>query len=173
MKRGFFSPLQTPVLDKLHPIVFTLNVSLHEQKAAAQQTLQNLDAFPVLSGQQKQTDKTEVQTSLHFHQPNTNLCSKVLSVLCCVFPQINFHKECGDDNTCSSNLQLKAIFAGENYIPFPRWGFLMETAWCEYTHTDMSMYSKMEVLQLQSVVFWVKAVIQLLLLYNIIISIIF
>ncbi|CAM4707082.1 unnamed protein product [Leuciscus chuanchicus] len=80
-----------PVMDKLHPIVFTLNVSLHEQKAAAQQTLQNLDAFPVLSSQQKQTDKTE----------------------------INFHKECGDDNTCSSNLQLKAIFADENYIPFP------------------------------------------------------
>ncbi|XP_077062271.1 integrin alpha-3b [Siphateles boraxobius] len=82
--------VNSPVLDKLQPIVFTLNVSLYEQKAAAQQTLQNLDAFPVLSGQQTQTDKTE----------------------------INFHKECGDDNRCSSNLQLKAVFADENYIPF-------------------------------------------------------
>uniref|UniRef100_A0A9J7ZM73 Integrin, alpha 3b n=2 Tax=Cyprinus carpio TaxID=7962 RepID=A0A9J7ZM73_CYPCA len=83
--------LSTPVRDKLQPIVFTLNVSLNEQKAAAQQTLQSLDAFPVLSGQQTLTSKTE----------------------------INFHKECGVDNTCSSNLQLKAKFADENYIPFP------------------------------------------------------
>ncbi|XP_059386447.1 integrin alpha-3-like [Carassius carassius] len=83
--------VHTPVRDKLQPIVFTLNVSLNEQKAAAQQTLQSLDAFPVLSGQQILTNKTE----------------------------INFHKECGVDNTCSSNLQLKAIFADENYIPFP------------------------------------------------------
>lgn len=58
--RHFLSFLQTPVLDKLQPIVFTLNVSLDEQKTTAQQTLQNLDAFPVLSGQQTLTDKTEV-----------------------------------------------------------------------------------------------------------------
>ncbi|KAG1954636.1 integrin alpha-3b isoform X2 [Pimephales promelas] len=83
--------VNTPVMDKLLPIVFTLNVSLYEEKATAQQTLQNLDDFPVLSGQQIQTDKVE----------------------------INFHKECGDDNRCISNLQLKAIFADENYIPFP------------------------------------------------------
>ncbi|XP_052466887.1 integrin alpha-3-like isoform X2 [Carassius gibelio] len=83
--------VHTPVRDKLQPIVFTLNVSLNEQKAAAQQTLQSLDAFPVLSGQQILTNKTE----------------------------INFHKECGVDNTCSSNLQLEAIFADENNIPFP------------------------------------------------------
>ncbi|XP_056627893.1 integrin alpha-3b isoform X2 [Triplophysa dalaica] len=86
----------TPVLDKLQPIVFTLNVSLDEQKTTAQQTLQNLDAFPVLSGQQTLTDKTE----------------------------INFHKECGADNRCSSNLQLQAKFADENFVPFP--GQMME-----------------------------------------------
>ncbi|XP_016096192.1 integrin alpha-3-like [Sinocyclocheilus grahami] len=83
--------VNTPVRDKLQPIVFTLNVSLNEQKAAAPQTLQSLDAFPVLSGQQILTNKTE----------------------------INFHKECGVDNMCSSNLQLKAKFADENYFPFP------------------------------------------------------
>uniref|UniRef100_A0A673FX51 Integrin alpha-3-like n=1 Tax=Sinocyclocheilus rhinocerous TaxID=307959 RepID=A0A673FX51_9TELE len=74
--------VNTPVRDKLQPIVFTLNVSLNEQKAAAPQTLQSLDAFPVLSGQQILTNKTE----------------------------INFHKECGVDNMCSSNLQLEAKF---------------------------------------------------------------
>ncbi|KAK2876852.1 hypothetical protein Q8A67_020948 [Cirrhinus molitorella] len=83
--------VNTPVRDKLQPIAFTLNVSLNEQKAAVQQTLQSLDTFPVLSGQQILTDKTE----------------------------INFHKECGDDNRCSSNLQLKATFADETDIPFP------------------------------------------------------
>lgn len=130
MQKSFsFSPLQSPVWDKLQPIVFTLNVSLYEQKAAAQQTLQNLDSFPVLSGQQTLTDKTEVQTSLHFHLSRAETSARsfmlmwVLRVLFCVFPQINFHKECGDDNRCSSNLQLKARFANESYIPFPRWGF--------------------------------------------------
>ncbi|XP_052426948.1 integrin alpha-3b [Carassius gibelio] len=83
--------VNTPVRDKLQPIAFTLNVSLNEQKATAQQTLQSLDDFPVLSGQQVLTDKTE----------------------------INFHKECGDDNRCSSNLQLTAMFADEDHNPFP------------------------------------------------------
>lgn len=83
--------VNNPVTDKLQPIVFSLNVSLNQQKAEAQQTLQSLDSFPVLSGQQILTDKAE----------------------------INFHKECGDDNRCSSNLQLKARFADENYNPFP------------------------------------------------------
>lgn len=50
-------------------------------------------------------------------QLNRKLCSQ----LGCVCPQINFHKECGDDNMCSSNLQLKATFTDENHIPFPRW----------------------------------------------------
>ncbi len=66
-QKQFFSPLQNHVRDKLQPIAFTLNVSLNEQKAAAQQTLQSLDDFPVLSGQQILTDKTEVQTSSHVH----------------------------------------------------------------------------------------------------------
>lgn len=39
--------------------------------------------------------------------------------LYCVCPQINFHKECGADNRCSSNLQLQAKFADENFVPFP------------------------------------------------------
>nr|XP_055032649.1 integrin alpha-3b isoform X1 [Misgurnus anguillicaudatus] len=83
--------VNSPVMDKLQPIVFTLNVTLNEEKTTAKQTVQNLNAFPVLSGQQTLTDKTE----------------------------INFHKECGADNRCSSNLQLKAVFTDEKNIPFP------------------------------------------------------
>ncbi|XP_051968870.1 integrin alpha-3b [Xyrauchen texanus] len=86
--------VNSPVSDKLQPIVFSLNVSLNEQTPKAQQTLQNLDAFPVLSGQQILTDRTE----------------------------INFHKECGANNRCSSNLHLKIKFADENYVPFPSQG---------------------------------------------------
>ncbi|XP_051958979.1 integrin alpha-3-like [Xyrauchen texanus] len=86
--------VNSPVSDILQPIVFSLNVSLNKQTAKARQTIQNLDAFPVLSGQQIQTGRTE----------------------------INFLKECGTDNRCSSNLQLETTFTDENYIPFPSQG---------------------------------------------------
>uniref|UniRef100_A0AAY4A536 Integrin alpha-2 domain-containing protein n=1 Tax=Denticeps clupeoides TaxID=299321 RepID=A0AAY4A536_9TELE len=36
--------------------------------------------------------------------------------------QINFKKECGDDNQCFSNLRLRAQFADDQFSPFPRHG---------------------------------------------------
>ncbi|XP_030629730.1 integrin alpha-3b [Chanos chanos] len=84
--------VDTPVLDKLQPVVFALNVSLQEQKAKARRSLQNLDAFPVLSGAQYLTERAE----------------------------INFQKECGPDNRCSSNLKLKAYYANEQLDRFRR-----------------------------------------------------
>lgn len=86
--------LMDPIHDKLEPVVFSLNVSLYEQKAKARRNLQNLDAFPMLSGAQSLSERAE----------------------------INFQKECGSDNTCTSNLQLKAVYANEQQIPFPRRG---------------------------------------------------
>ncbi|XP_063076691.1 integrin alpha-3b [Engraulis encrasicolus] len=83
-----------PVVDKLPPVVFSLNISLHEQKAKVRKSLQNLDAFPILSNKQIRTEKTE----------------------------INFQKDCGADNRCTSNLQLTATVADENFRPFPRDG---------------------------------------------------
>ncbi|XP_056153212.1 integrin alpha-3b [Lampris incognitus] len=83
-----------PVRDKLEPVVFSLNMSLHEQKAKSRRSLQNLDFFPVLSQKQKLTQRTE----------------------------INFQKECGSDNKCSSNLQLTADFADDKEISYPRKG---------------------------------------------------
>ncbi|XP_072524175.1 integrin alpha-3b isoform X2 [Salminus brasiliensis] len=80
------------VKNKLDPVVFLLNVSLHEPIIMAQQSLPNLDAFPVLSSQPRVTEKAE----------------------------INFQKECGSDNKCSSNLQVKAEFANEQQVLFPR-----------------------------------------------------
>ncbi|XP_053540958.1 integrin alpha-3b isoform X4 [Ictalurus punctatus] len=79
------------VTNKLEPVVFLLNVSLSESAVQPQETLQDLDAFPMLSGQQQLTEKTE----------------------------INFQKECGSDNKCSSNLQVKAQFASEDQTVFP------------------------------------------------------
>uniref|UniRef100_A0A4W6DNU9 Integrin, alpha 3b n=1 Tax=Lates calcarifer TaxID=8187 RepID=A0A4W6DNU9_LATCA len=73
-----------PVRDKLESVVFSLNISLHEQKPKSRRSLQNLDSFPVLSQGQKLTQKDE----------------------------IDFQKECGSDNKCSSNLQLTAKFLG-------------------------------------------------------------
>lgn len=39
---------------------------------------------------------------------------------CFLFLQINFQKECGSDNKCSSNLQMSAQFVYENSEPYPR-----------------------------------------------------
>ncbi|KAK9529885.1 hypothetical protein VZT92_012455 [Zoarces viviparus] len=83
-----------PVTDKLEPVVFSFSMSLHEQKVKSRRALQNLDSFPILSQQQKLTQRTE----------------------------INFQKECGLDNTCSSNLQLTAQFVDEEDKPYPRYG---------------------------------------------------
>ncbi|MEQ2298095.1 hypothetical protein AMECASPLE_001626 [Ameca splendens] len=81
-----------PVRDKLQPVVFSLNMSLQEQKTKSRRSLQNLDSFPILSQDQKLTQRTE----------------------------INFQKECGTDNKCTSNLQLSAEFADDSGSPFPR-----------------------------------------------------
>ncbi|KAM4524809.1 integrin alpha-3b isoform 2-T2 [Odontesthes bonariensis] len=85
-----------PVRDKLEPVVFSLNMSLHPQKPEARHSLQNLDSFPVLSQEQKLTQKTE----------------------------IDFQKECGLDNKCTSNLQLTAQFVDQTDKPYPRQGIL-------------------------------------------------
>ncbi|XP_068611056.1 integrin alpha-3b [Brachionichthys hirsutus] len=83
-----------PVKDKLEPVVFSLNVSLHEQKPKSRRSVQNLDSFPILSHKQKPSQRTE----------------------------INFQKECGLDNRCSSNLQVKAQFVNDAEKPYPRLG---------------------------------------------------
>ncbi|XP_034049610.1 integrin alpha-3b isoform X2 [Thalassophryne amazonica] len=81
-----------PVREKLEPVVFNLNVSLHEQIDPPGHSLQNLDSLPVFSQKQKLSQRTE----------------------------INFKKACGSDNKCTSNLQLKAHFADDQENPFPR-----------------------------------------------------
>ncbi|XP_051925586.1 integrin alpha-3b isoform X2 [Hippocampus zosterae] len=81
-----------PLRDKLEPVVFSLNMSLDEQKPKSRRAIQNLDSFPILSQNQKLTQRREM----------------------------NFHKECGADNKCTSNLQLKAHFADNKEKPFPR-----------------------------------------------------
>uniref|UniRef100_A0AAQ4S8P0 Integrin, alpha 3b n=1 Tax=Gasterosteus aculeatus aculeatus TaxID=481459 RepID=A0AAQ4S8P0_GASAC len=84
--------LQAPVRDKLQPVVFSLNLSLHEQNRESRRSLQNLDFFPIFSQGQNLTQRTK----------------------------IDFQRECGFDNKCSSNLQLTAHFADEDDKPYPR-----------------------------------------------------
>ncbi|KAM8730255.1 integrin alpha-3b isoform 2-T2 [Acanthopagrus schlegelii] len=81
-----------PVKDKLEPVVFSLNMSLNEQKPKPRGSLQNLDSFPIFSKEQKLSQRTE----------------------------IHFQKECGSDNKCSSNLQVKAKFVDKDNKPYPR-----------------------------------------------------
>uniref|UniRef100_A0A7N8YNT4 Integrin, alpha 3b n=1 Tax=Mastacembelus armatus TaxID=205130 RepID=A0A7N8YNT4_9TELE len=80
-----------PVRDKLEPVVFSLKMSLDEQKPNSGDSLQNLDFFPILSQEKKLSQKTE----------------------------INFQKECGTDNKCTSNLQLTAQFVNDKDDPYP------------------------------------------------------
>lgn len=58
----FFFYTQTPVRDKLDPVIFSVNMSLQNPNSKARRSLQNLDAFPVLSQEQKLVHKAEVQT---------------------------------------------------------------------------------------------------------------
>lgn len=83
-----------PVRDKLEPVVFSLNISLHKPKPKSRRSLQNLDSFPILSQGQKLSQRAE----------------------------IHFQKECGSDNICSSNLQMTAEFADEEENPYPKKG---------------------------------------------------
>lgn len=83
-----------PVRDKLEPVVFSVNMSLHEQKPKSRRSLQNLDWFPILSQEQKLSQRAE----------------------------INFQKECGADNKCSSNLQMTAHFVDGADKPYPSQG---------------------------------------------------
>uniref|UniRef100_A0A3Q2XZP6 Integrin, alpha 3b n=1 Tax=Hippocampus comes TaxID=109280 RepID=A0A3Q2XZP6_HIPCM len=53
--------LNTPVRDKLEPVVFSLNLSLDEQKPKSRRSIQNLDSFPILSQDQKLTQRSEVR----------------------------------------------------------------------------------------------------------------
>uniref|UniRef100_A0A668AIU6 Integrin, alpha 3b n=1 Tax=Myripristis murdjan TaxID=586833 RepID=A0A668AIU6_9TELE len=83
--------VMAPVRDKLEPVVFSLNISLHEQKPKSKRSLQNLDSFPILSLKEELTKRDE----------------------------INFQKACGSDNKCTSNLQLTAKFASQKQMPYP------------------------------------------------------
>ncbi|KAJ7984939.1 hypothetical protein DPEC_G00359950 [Dallia pectoralis] len=82
------------VRDKLEPVVFFLNMSLDEENLKVRKALQNLDSYPILSQKQKATQRTV----------------------------INFKKECGQDNKCTSNLQLTAQFADDKLTPYPNKG---------------------------------------------------
>ncbi|RVE59433.1 hypothetical protein OJAV_G00188480 [Oryzias javanicus] len=84
--------VNTPVRDKLDPVIFSINMSLQNPTPKTRRSLQNLDSFPVLSQEQKLVHRAE----------------------------IHFQKECGDDNKCSSNLKLKAEFVDEKEIPYTR-----------------------------------------------------
>uniref|UniRef100_A0A671VA74 Integrin alpha-3-like n=1 Tax=Sparus aurata TaxID=8175 RepID=A0A671VA74_SPAAU len=82
--------LQSPIRNKVEPLVFSLNVSLFEKLPKKRNAVQDLQRLPVLS-----------QTP----QP--------------IRTQIHIQKACGIDNRCHSNLQMKAQFTDENRNPFP------------------------------------------------------
>ncbi|KAJ7992158.1 hypothetical protein DPEC_G00275630 [Dallia pectoralis] len=82
------------IKDKVEPVLFSLDVSIKDEVPQNTVTMQNLDAFPVLSEGTANTIKSE----------------------------IHFQKACGMDNRCQSNLQMKAEFANEAQKPLPSEG---------------------------------------------------
>ncbi|XP_063034737.1 integrin alpha-3 [Melospiza melodia melodia] len=80
------------VQDKLHPIVLSMNYSLLERPRTFQLGPHSLDAFPVLNQDQSHENETKIE----------------------------FQKECGSDNQCYSNLQLRSSFVTEQNQPLPR-----------------------------------------------------
>nr|XP_005497829.2 integrin alpha-3 [Zonotrichia albicollis] len=80
------------VRDKLHPIVLSMNYSLLERPRTFQLGPHSLDAFPVLNQDQSHENETKIE----------------------------FQKECGSDNQCYSNLQLRSSFVTEQNQPLPR-----------------------------------------------------
>ncbi|XP_040856535.1 integrin alpha-3 isoform X2 [Ochotona curzoniae] len=78
--------LMDNVRDKLRPIVISINYSLPLRLPERPRLgLRSLDAYPVLNQAQALENHTEVQ----------------------------FQKECGPDNKCDSNLQMRAAFVSE------------------------------------------------------------
>ncbi|XP_030638834.1 integrin alpha-3 [Chanos chanos] len=83
--------LVKPIRDKVSPVVFSLTVSLLEPDTKPGPSLQNLNAFPVISEGEVLMENKE----------------------------IHFQKACGSDNKCESNLQMAARVSDENMHPFP------------------------------------------------------
>lgn len=85
--------LMDNVRDKLRPIVISMNYSLPLRMPERPRLgLRSLDAYPVLNQAQTLENHTEVQ----------------------------FQKECGPDNKCDSNLQMRAAFVSEQGMPMSR-----------------------------------------------------
>lgn len=108
---GFFSMPETHcqtlelllmdnVRDKLRPIVITMNYSLPlRMPDRLKLGLRSLDAYPVLNQAQAMENHTEV----------------------------HFQKECGPDNKCDSNLQMRAAFVSEQLQPLSRLQYSRDT----------------------------------------------
>ncbi|XP_030591932.1 integrin alpha-3-like [Archocentrus centrarchus] len=77
------------IRDKVEPLVFSLNISLHEKLPKKRKVVQDLKRLPVLS----ETPRP-------------------------IRTQIHIQKACGSDNRCHSNLQMTARFTDERQKPF-------------------------------------------------------
>lgn len=60
--------------------MFLLNVSLNEASVEPEQTLQDLDTFPMLSSQQQLTEKTEVEINI-IHIQTLHMCRLIRNTI--------------------------------------------------------------------------------------------
>lgn len=111
-------PSQDNVRDKLRPIVISMNYSLPLRLPERPRLgLRSLDAYPVLNQAQSLENYTEVGGAGprgrnlegcgmkgRFGWWNPHVSGH---------PQVQFQKECGQDNKCDSNLEMRAAFVSE------------------------------------------------------------
>lgn len=110
---------QDNVRDKLRPIIISMNYSLPLRLPDRPQLgLGSLDAYPVLNQAQALQNHTEVGgagagagAGPEGHGPRELWMMWALHNS--RHPQVQFQKECGQDNRCDSNLQMRAAFVSE------------------------------------------------------------
>ncbi|XP_074080346.1 integrin alpha-3 isoform X2 [Macrotis lagotis] len=102
------------IRDKLRPITIFMNYSLPEKLPKRPRLgLHSLDAFPILNEAQPRENQTEIQ----------------------------FQKECGTDNKCDSNLQLKAAFLSEQLQSINR---------LQYSRDDQKLFLNINITNMPS-----------------------
>lgn len=110
---------QDNIRDKLHPIVISMNYSLPLHLPERPRLgLRSLDAYPVLNQAQVLENHTEVGGA---GVSRAGWAGRAVGGEGAVVarsshlwpPQVQFQKECGQDNKCDSNLQMQAAFVSE------------------------------------------------------------